>query len=136
MSEDDWLRDGFIPRDELHWLRQTPEYHYFYGTKRRTLLPISPDKYLLCNKDGWISVRSTDGVLLGCIPGAPPQEDYINAPEPLGSVAVWSAMVFCLVPTPEQIQWLSRWPGFVPVATPPTAAQPLPSDQSDLAEAP
>ncbi|SRR6266576_5008905 len=97
-------------------------------------MPISPDTYLHCNSDNWISVRDASGALLGCIPGAPPQEDYIFAPPPLGHVEVHAALIFCLVPTAEQIPLLRSWPGFVPATPGPKQAEPV--DQSDLGEAP
>lgn len=100
-------------------------------------MTISPEHYLLCNSDNWIAVRNAAGELLGCIPGSPPQEDYLPAPPPLGNLEVRAALIFCLVPTQEQCALLSHWPGFVP-AKPGRATLPVsgPDDQSDLGEAP
>jgi hypothetical protein len=98
-------------------------------------MTISPENYLHCNSDNWISVRSADGVLLGCIPGPPPQEDWLPAPPPLGNVEVRAALMYCLVPTAEQLPLLHSWPGFIPVTPGPKAALP-PGDQSDLGQAP
>jgi hypothetical protein len=101
------------------------------------MMPISPENYLHCNSDGWISVRSANGALLGCIPGAPPQEDWLFAPPPLGNIEVRAALIYCLVPTAEQLSFLHCWPGFVPVSPGPKAALPVAADdQSDLGKAP
>lgn len=99
-------------------------------------MTISPEHYLVCNSDNWISVRDGSGALLGCVPGAPPQEDLIFAPPPLGVMEVRAALIFCLVPTAEQIPLLQNWPGFIPATPGPRVAVPLAEDQSDLGQAP
>jgi hypothetical protein len=52
-------------------------------------MSIQPDCYIQCQCDGYISVRTLDGKLLGCIPRYPPQEDFPQTP--IGSVAVYAA---------------------------------------------
>lgn len=99
-------------------------------------MTISPENYLHCNSDNWISVRSADGTLLGCIPGAPPQEDWLFAPPPLGNVEVRAALIYCLVPTAEQIPLLRSWPGFVPATSGPAQAIPVGEGEADLATPP
>ncbi len=101
-------------------------------------MTISPENYLHCNSDNWISVRDAKGNLLGCIPGAPPQEDWLFAPPPLGNVEVRAALIYCLVPSAEQLPLLRSWPGFIPVAPAAPTAEGLSQalDQSDIGQAP
>lgn len=75
-------------------------------------MPIQPVNFIQCQSDGWISVRRLDGVLLGAIPGTPPQEDFIQSP--IGAIPVYAGVVYFIAPTDEQLTRLHELPGFVP----------------------
>jgi hypothetical protein len=47
-------------------------------------MPTQPERYIQCQRDGYISVRTFDGKFLGCIPGYPPQEDFLQTQLALG----------------------------------------------------
>lgn len=69
--------------------------------------------FLRCNADNFITVRTQDGILLGCIPGAAVQQaGYLQTT--IGQVEVRMALVYALVPTPEQVAQLDRLEGFTP----------------------
>lgn len=75
-------------------------------------MPISPERFIQCQTDGYISVRTFDKELLGCIPGNPPQEDFIQTP--IGQIPVYAAVIYCIVPSKDQLARLRELPGFVP----------------------
>jgi hypothetical protein len=64
-------------------------------------MPIQPDRYIQCQRDGYIPVRTFDGKLLGCIPGNPPREDFLQTP--IGSVVVCAGIVYGAAPGKEQL---------------------------------
>lgn len=96
------------------------------------LMPIDPTNYLQTASDGYLQVRRADTSLLGCIPSAVPTDDFIQTP--IGAVEIRASLVYCAVPTPDQIERLREWPGFIPLSglrsAEPIAADP--SDQSDI----
>lgn len=97
-------------------------------------MPISPDRFIQCQSDGWIAVRKFDGTLLGAFPGNPPQEDFIQSP--IGSIPVYAGVVYCAVPGDDMLPRLRELPGFVPADEHSLElARPVASDdQSDIGQ--
>ena len=100
-------------------------------------MPIAPDNYLQTISDGFVAVRTKDGTLLGCIPGSPPTEDYLQSP--IGPLEVRAALMYCIVPDEAQIATIRSWPGFIPLAGGQLdLARPAvpsdPDDQSDIGQ--
>ena len=78
-------------------------------------MSIQPDCYIQCQCDGYVSVRTFDGNLLGCTPGYPPQEDFPQTP--IGNVAVYAGIVYCAVPDKEPLARLHGMTRFHPDKT-------------------
>src|SRR6266566_2072993 len=99
-------------------------------------MPLSPERYLQTQSDGYVQVRNADHKLLGCIHASLHTDDFMQTA--IGQMEVRAALIFCLVPSQEQLVQLPCWEGFIPAQGALDATAPIrdPNDQSDLGEAP
>src|SRR6266700_1146635 len=67
-------------------------------------MPLSPERYLQTQSDGYVQVRSPDHKLLGCISASLPTDDFMQTA--IGQMEVRSALIFCLVPSGDKsVSW-------------------------------